>query len=129
MKSILFALLLGFHITTSFVFFSIPEREIHSYSAQNIENGWYEALVSYYNPKTYQRSNYTLSVKVEFNRVTVIDFGNEGSIHSGYNNSGYTYNGGSLSFQKDFNGQISSATTQVSVSDTNGIRYYDVKIQ
>lgn len=129
MKSILFALLLGLQISTSFAFSNIPGSEVHSLSAQNIENGWYEAVVSYYNPKTYQRSNYTLSVKVEYNRVTVIDFGNGGSIHSGYNNSGYTYYGGSLSFQKDFNGQITSATTQVSVSDTNGTRYYDVKIQ
>lgn len=98
-------------------------------NTQNIENGWYEASVGYFNTKTSQRSNYQLDVKVESNRVTVINFGNGGSVHSGFNNSGYTYFGGTLNFQKDFNGQITSATTQVSIVDTDGTRYYDIKIQ
>ena len=56
MKSILFALLLGFQMSTAFAFSDIPGTEPHSYSAQDIENGWYEAVVSYNSPKTYQRS-------------------------------------------------------------------------
>lgn len=129
MKSILLTLFLGFQVFNSPVSGLLPESVNHSPVFQNLEDGWYDAVVSYSNPKTYQRSNYSLNVKVQYNRVTVIDFGNGGSVHSGYNNSGYTYYGGSLSFQRDFNGQITSATTQVSVSDTDGTRYYDIKIQ
>ena len=129
MKSILFTLFLSFQVFDSSASEIVPVIEIHSLTLQNIEDGWYEANVTYNNPNTYQRSNYQLSVKVENNRVNTIDFGNEGSIHAGYNNSGYTYYGGNLSFQRDFNGQISSASTQVSVTDSNGTRYYDVKIQ
>lgn len=129
MKSILFTLFLSFQVFDSSASYIVPAIEIHSLTLQNIEDGWYEANVFYNNPNTYQRSNYQLSVKVENNRVTTIDFGNGGSIHAGFNNSGYTYYGGNLSFQRDFNGQISSASTQVSVTDSNGTRYYDVKIQ
>lgn len=129
MKSLLLALFLGFQVSNLPATVPVSSQGINSITFQNLEDGWYEAVVSYYIPKTYQRSNYTLSVKVQYNRVTVIDFGNGGSVHSGYNNSGYTYYGGSLSFQRDFNGQIASATTQVSVSDTEGTRYYDIKIQ
>jgi len=94
-----------------------------------IDNGWYEATVSYYNPSTYQRSNYSLSVNVEYDRVTVIDFGNGGSIHSGFNNSGYSYYGGNLTMKKDYKGNIESATTRVSVTDSNGTRTFDITIQ
>lgn len=129
MKLILFALFLGFQVSNLAATVPLSSEGINSITFQNLEDGWYEAVVSYYNPKTYQRSNYSLSVKVQYNRVTTIDFGNGGSVHSGYNNSGYLYNGGNLSFQKDFNGQITSATTRVSVSDTDGIRFYDITIQ
>ena len=129
MKLLLFALFLGLQVSNLPATVPVSSEGINSINFQSIEDGWYEAVVSYNNPKTYQRSNYSLSVKVQYNRVTVIDFGNGGSVHSGYNNSGYTYYGGNLSFQRDFNGQITSASTQVSVSDTDGTRYYDIKIQ
>ncbi|MDX5479227.1 MAG: hypothetical protein LPJ98_12315 [Cyclobacteriaceae bacterium] len=128
MKVILLALTLGVQTISSMIIVSNPRNETSISSSQNIENGWYEASVSYYNPSTFQRSRYNLNVKVEYNRVTVIDFGNGGSVHSGYNNSGYTYYGGSLSFQRNFNGQIISATTRVSVTDSNGTRYFDIEI-
>lgn len=94
----------------------------------NIENGWYKASVKYYNPKTYTRSTYTLNVKVEYNRVTVIDFGNGGSVHSGYNNSGYYYNGGTLFFKKDYQGNITSATTTVSITEGYNTVSYEITI-
>jgi hypothetical protein len=117
--------------------FTFQEISFHGFFSENsietpikaIENGWYDASVAYYNPSTYQRSNYTLSVKVEYDRVTVIDFGNGGSVHSGYNNSGYTYSGGSLSMKRDYQGNIVAATTRISVSDSNGIRTYDITIE
>ena len=97
-------------------------------SVEAIDNGWYDAAVSYYNASTYQRSNYTLSVKVEYDSVTAIDFGNGGSVHSGYNNSGSTYSGGSLTMKRDYQGNILAATTRVSISDSDGTRTFDITI-
>lgn len=129
MKFLTFAFILGLTVSSVSGFVPTSKNDALSISFQSIENGWYEAMVAYNNPKTYQRSNYRLSVKVENNRVTAIDFGNGGSVHTGYNNSGYSYYGGNLTIQKDFNGRITSATAKVSVSDTNGVRYYDITIQ
>jgi len=98
-------------------------------SIEIIDNGWYDAVVSYYNPSTFQKSSYTLSVKVEYDRVTAIDFGNGGSVHAGYNNSGYFYNGGILSMKKDNQGNIVAGTTRVSVVDSNGTRTFDITIE
>jgi hypothetical protein len=98
-------------------------------SVEAIDNGWYDAAVSYYNASTYQRSNYTLSVKVEYDSGTAIDFGNGGSVHSGYNNSGYSYYGGTLTMKRDYQGNIVAATTRVSVTDSNGTRTYDISIE
>ena len=94
-----------------------------------ISDGWYTAKVEYYNSATFKRATYTLNVKVEFNTITAIDFGNGGSVHSGINNSGYMWSGGYLSFQKDYStGNIISATAYVSVSDSNGMRTFDITI-
>jgi hypothetical protein len=68
-------------------------------------------------------------VKVEYDRVTAIDFGNGGSVHSGFNNSGYTYSGGSLSMKRDYQGNLVGATKRVSVSDSNGTRTSDISIE
>ena len=79
-----------------------------------IEDGWYKATVEYYHYGTGTRSTYTLNVEVEYDKVVTIDFG-DGSVHSGYNNSGYTYTGGFLSYRKDYDGNITEATTRVSI--------------
>lgn len=97
--------------------------------SQQIDNGWYTAKVGYYNASTFTRATYSLEVKVEYNSVTAIDFGNGGSVHSGYNNSGYTYYGGNLYMEKDFQGQIVAATTKVTVTDSDGTRSYDIRIE
>ena len=129
MKSTLFAISLLFIVieaqSQAFPVFS-DSSEI---PVEAIDNGWYDAVVSYYNASTYQRSNYTLSVKVEYDRVTAIDFGNGGSVHSGFNNSGYFYNGGILSMKKDNQGNIVAGTTRVSVVDSNGTRTFDITIE
>ncbi len=104
-------------------------KDASEISVEVIDNGWYDANVSYYNPSTYQRSNYTLSVKVEYDSVTAIDFGNGGSVHSGYNNSGYSYYGGTLTMKRDYQGNIVAATTRVSVTDSNGTRTFDISIE
>jgi len=101
--------------------------EIHYIST--LENGWYNATVQYSNYSTGTNAKYTLSVKVEYDNVTMIDFGNGGSVHTGFNNEGYIYSGGYLTFEKDFNGNITAANTTVTVSDNNGMRYYKIRIE
>lgn len=86
---------------------------------QTIENGTYSASVTYYNEKTYTRSSYTLNVTVNYDRVVAIHFGNGGSLHTGYNNEGYTYSGGTLSFKRDYNGNIIGAYTTVEISESS----------
>jgi len=87
-----------------------------------IEDGWYSATVSVgYN-------KYTLDVYVKYNTVTIIDFGNGGSVHSGPNNSGYSYYGGQLSFSTDYNGNITEASTTVTVTKGYNTKYYNVVI-
>ena len=70
----------------------------------------------------------TRSRKVESDRVVAIDFGNGGSVHSGYNNSGYYYTGGDLTFQYDYDRNIVGATTRVTVQRSSTYLTYDVEI-
>jgi hypothetical protein len=88
-----------------------------------IDDGWYRATVRV------GYSTYTLRVYVEYNKVTVIDFGNGGNVHDGYNNSGYTYHGGSLSFDTDYQGNIVSASTTVTIMDGLDSRYFHITIE
>lgn len=94
-----------------------------------IKDGWYKATVKYSNYSTGYNGVYTLDVKVSYNSIVAIDFGNEGSIHSGYNNEGYIWSGGYISLDKDYNGNIIAANATVSTSDKNGLRYYYIKIE
>lgn len=88
-------------------------------SYNQIENGNYEATV-YYSSSTGQKSTYTLVVTVFNDAVTKINFGNNGSIHSGYNNEGYSYSGGSLSFSRNSKGEVTGASTLIRVKYPNG---------
>jgi hypothetical protein len=94
-----------------------------------IKDGWYKATVKYSNRSTGYNGTYTLDVKVSYNSIVTIDFGNDGYIHSGYNNEGYIWYGGYVTLNKDFQGNITSATATVSTSDNNGLRYYDITIE
>ena len=90
-------------------------------SYNQIENGKYEATV-YYSSSTGHRAKYQLVVTVFNDVVTAIHFDNNGSVHSGYNNEGYSYSGGSLSFSRDYNGKITGASTTVEVRYPNGTK-------
>ena len=94
-----------------------------------IKDGWYSAKVQYTNYNTGTNATYTLKVYVQYNSVIKIDFGNGGSVHSGYNNEGYIYSGGSLYFETDRNGNITAATSTVTISDNSGIRYFKIRIE
>ena len=94
----------------------------------NIDNGWYEATIKYSNYSTGTNATYTLNVKVEYNHVVAIDFGDGASVHSGYNSHGYSYSGGFLSFDSDYDGNIVGASTTVNVIDSNGTRVFKIYI-
>jgi hypothetical protein len=101
----------------------------NNFNILSIENGWYNSITKYTNYKTGTIANYRLSVKVEYDKVTAISFGNGGSVHSGLNNEGYIYSGGFLNTERDYNGRIIAYTARVSVTDSNGIRTFDVRIE
>ncbi|MGL5980645.1 MAG: hypothetical protein ACRCZY_07190 [Phocaeicola sp.] len=84
---------------------------------QNLNNGWYEASVNYNNQTTGNSNRYTLNVYVSNGQVTTISFGGNESVHSGYNSSGYLYQGGTLTYKYDSNGNIIAASTEVVVTD------------
>ena len=86
----------------------------------NIDDGWYTAKVSYTNYKTSYKARYTLDVAVKNDRVTVISFPDGGSLHTGYNNSGYTYGGGTLFFERNYSGDIIAASTTVDIYNLDG---------
>ena len=120
-------LFLAFPIPASSIGIPVAETETTFFS--NLENGWYRATVKYYNPRTYTRSTYTLNVRVEYDRVTAIDFGNGGSVHSGVNSSGYFYSGGYLSLNYNYSGQVTSASTNVTIINNGLQTIYEVIIE
>ncbi len=95
-----------------------------------IDNGWYASTVDYTNYGNGTYATYSLAVYVEYNRVTVIDFGNGGSVHSGINNEGYYYSGGYLNFEYQYGTMnIVAATTTVTVMQDGSSRYYKIRIE
>ena len=121
-----------------FLFINVPSQSlpvftndtnVNSSYANGINDGWYEAMVDYTNYKTGTVATYTLNVKVEYETVEIIDFGNGGSVHSGYNHEGYVYSGGDLDYETDYSGNIVAATTTVTVSDHNGMRTFEISIE
>jgi hypothetical protein len=86
--------------------------------AKSIEDGWYAAIV-----KTGINAKYRLNVKVQYNSVVAIDFGNGGSVHTGFNNEGYVYSGGYLSVYGD------NATATVTVSDGRELKYFYITLE
>ncbi len=114
---------------------AFPKNILHesnselSIASGGIDDGWYKARVKYSNYSTGTYETYTLNVKVSYDKVSEIDFGNGGSVHSGYNSEGYYYSGGSLYFETDYDGTISAATATVTITDTNGTRTFKIRIE
>jgi len=117
---LILSIILGFvHLSTDLRAQWATYQPIPIYQS-SIDNGWYEAIVVYTNYSTNHKAKYKLTVKVEYNRVTEIKFGNEGSVHSGINYSNYYYSGGYLSFSHNNNGQIIAASASVDVNYSTG---------
>ncbi len=71
-----------------------------------IKNGRYTAVVQFKNPKTRKIERRKVQVMVESDRIVMINLGNGETVHAGYNNSGYGYRGGYLSFERDWSADI-----------------------
>ena len=98
-------------------------------TATSLEDGWYKSTVKYTNYNTANFATYRLNVKVDYDKITVISFGNGGSVHSGYNNEGYIYSGGYIDEEKDYYGRIIAYTAKVTVTDGNGMRVFNIRIE
>jgi hypothetical protein len=129
MKNILLVLLIGvFSQAYTQNRANVGGLDYRMYFKKGVKSGAYEATVKYQNPNTYTKSTYTLIVVVESNRVTKIRFGNGGSVHTGFNNSGYNYYGGWLEYQYEQYDNVISATTRVTIYKGNSISIYDVSL-
>jgi hypothetical protein len=113
-------------------FCSMLPQKVYSTSVNTkhvygIKDGWYSATVLYHSGAAY--ASYTLKVYVQNDSVTIIDFGKGGTVHTGHNNEGYYYRGGSLYFEPDRNGNIIAATSTVAIIDKKTIYYYKIRIE
>ncbi len=84
-----------------------------------LDDGTYEAIVEYRNYSTQTSSKYSLTVVVVNDRVIQINFGNGGNINYKSPNI-QSYSGGQLRFTTDLYGDITGATTTVTVRELNG---------
>lgn len=114
----------GYSVYTPY--FSVTNRNL---SDVILDNGVYELPVSYQS-HTGQKSNYVLDVKIQNDNVVCIYFGNGGYVHSGYNNSGYSWRGGGIQWNVDWNGNIISGHAIIQVTyDNGGYQLFTVKIE
>jgi hypothetical protein len=130
MGKFLLSLLLLASLFTSSTSNSSPSPKIEKNAIySDLDDGWYIAKIKYQNFSTGTISNYRLKVKVQYNRVIRIDFGNGGSVHTGVNSDGYLYTGGQLSRETDYRGNIIAYTTKVTITDRNGMRTFAISIE
>lgn len=95
----------------------------------SIENDLYKSKLQYYNYSTDESGTYTLKVRVEYNAVKEVDFGDGGAVYDGYNNSDYSWSGGYLSFSSNYQGQVESSSANVTIYGSNvSIRIFDITI-
>ena len=105
-----------------------PANQNRQTNQGNSFEGWIEATVQY-SSNTGHTATYTLNVAVQDFRVVAIDFGNGGSVHAGYNNSGYIYKGGELHMTQDMYGNVTSMYTTVLITYQNGSwQMFDITI-
>ena len=97
-------------------FFPITTRNLNKII---LNNGIYELPVQY-DSNTGHKANYQLNVKIQNDNVVCIYFGNGGCVHSGYNNSGYSWRGGGIKWNTDWNGNIRGGIAIIQVEYNDG---------
>lgn len=90
-----------------------------------LDDGNYKAIVEYHSHTGYS-ARYSLVVRIVSDRVVAIYFENGGSIHSGSNNSDYTYSGGELSVMRDILGNVTGLTGTVTIKTAASSSSYSI---
>ena len=83
-----------------------------------LKDGNYKATIGYINLSTSHTAEYTLSVIIKDDKVIQINFENGGNINYRSPNI-YSYSGGKLNFKTDRNGNLTSASTKVTITEMN----------
>lgn len=96
--------------------FDVTQRNLNEVV---LDNGIYELTVNC-KSHTGLDQDYILDVRIYNDRVTHIYFDNGGSVHSGENNSGYTWRGGGIEWNTDWYGSIQSGKAVMQVDYGNG---------
>ena len=96
--------------------FDVTERNLREVI---MDNGVYELNVDY-SSNTGHRASYVLDVRVQNDKVICIYFNNGGYVHSGSNNSGYTWRGGGIRWNVDYYGTIRSGKAVIQVNYKGG---------
>jgi hypothetical protein len=84
-----------------------------------LQNGVYELPV-HYESNTGHTTRYNLNVKIQNDNIVCIYFGNGGCVHSGYNNSGYTWRGGGIQWNTDYYGNVNSGRAIIQIEYNDG---------
>lgn len=84
-----------------------------------LEDGVYELVVNC-DSSTGSSARYVLDVRIQNDTITHIYFDNGGSVHNGWNNSGYSWNGGGIKWSTDYYGDITGGLAVIQVTYQNG---------
>lgn len=84
-----------------------------------LDDGVYKLPVEY-SSNTGHEATYILNVKIQNDNITCIYFDNGGLIHAGYNNSGYTWRGGGINWNTDWDGNIQSGMAVIQINYNDG---------
>ncbi|MBR5147884.1 MAG: hypothetical protein IKV15_01645 [Bacteroidaceae bacterium] len=96
--------------------FSVTQRNLRQVI---LDDGIYKLGVEYKSNST-NFAQYELEVRIQNDNVTHIYFGNDGYVHSGRNNSGYTWRGGGINWNVDFYGNITGGSAIIQVNYQGG---------
>lgn len=96
-------------------FFNVTSRNLFEVI---LDDGIYEVQVEYQS-HTQHRAVYKLMVKIQNDNITQIYFGDGGSVHTGYNNSGYTWRGGGIQWTRNWDGTIIGGKAVIQITYTN----------
>jgi hypothetical protein len=126
LTGVIFSLSFGYSLD-AYAQYQIYEP-IPSIYGKKVNDGNYKATVRYTNYATNYKATYSLKVQVRYGRVTAIYFEDGGSIHSGFNNSGYLYQGGTIQYSYDSDGDITSAVAKVTITEGSDTRVFVVSL-
>lgn len=138
LKSLLLGVVIAFVVTATPVMAQLPfgvsytprfDTTQRNLRQVILDDGIYELVVDY-ESNTSHRARYVLEVRIQNDNVTAIYFDNGGSVHSGWNNSGYIWSGGGIRWNTDYYGDITSGYAVIQVTyQGGGWQLFTVRLQ